>query len=71
MKVWLTVEEAGIVVQRSKWTIYKWIHRGKIKAHENADGAIVLHAPTLLKVEAAARPGRPRNTPSHNRRRLT
>ncbi len=69
MKTWLSVEEAALVTNRTKWTIYKWISRGKIKPHMGDDGTIRINSKTLLKVEAATRPGRRPNTPSHNRSR--
>ena len=55
----ITVNDAALLVGRSKATIYRWINAG-LPRMVASDGRTYVDAQDVLEWEAKTRPGRPR-----------
>ena len=67
MKPWLTVKEAALVVGRHERNIYRWIEAGRLTAHTDADGILMVFTADVQKVEPLVKRGRPRGSVSTRR----
>ena len=67
---WVTVADAAILGKCSRATVYRILAdpRVKVRTVTGADRVQRLNAHDFLKAQGTRVPGRPKGTPSHNRR---
>lgn len=64
MKVWLTIQEAAVLVGRHQSRIYRWIEGGQLSSQVAADGTMQVASLDVARVESVTRRGRPRGSAS-------
>lgn len=64
MNEWVTVTEAAVLANRERSVVYRWIRSGRLQAHADSRGVLLVLAKDVLRVEADQKRGRPQGTPS-------
>jgi excisionase family DNA binding protein len=63
MKEWLTLDEAAVLVGRTKRTLYQWIENGRIHPRRAADGGqYLVRSSEVTGAEAIVKRGRPKGS---------
>ncbi|WP_424462927.1 hypothetical protein [Pseudoclavibacter helvolus] len=57
---WITVQEAAQLAKRTKWTIHRWIEKGRVRAQPGPDGVQRVWGADVLTAESTVKRGRPR-----------
>lgn len=52
-KKWYRPDEVAAIVMESRWTVYSWIRRGKLQAHELPGGQLRIEDCELNRITAS------------------